>query len=224
MELNVVIAESALEIVPEALWRHSSVLADARRRGVEPRDILLDRSLHHAAMLRLDDGFRRGRPDLVHLTLLTLTSTPLNQDGKLRVCIHTIDDNVLEFAPGARPPKSYDRFRNLVEKMLTERPSEGVVRFRRSSLPRLLKAIRSDLAVGFTIQGSPSSFDAVASELVERERPTMVIGGFPKGHFLPEDIEAFDRLVRVHDRPLDAHVVAARAVYEVEKSLSRTHR
>ena len=219
MDLGLVIAESALELVPGGLTGHPSVVADARRRGVEPGSMLLDRSLHHAAMLRLDDGFRRGRPDLVHLTLLSVTSTPLNQEGNLRVYIHTLDDVVLEFAPASRPPKSYQRFRNLMEKMLAERPAQGVITVSEISLPRLLKKIGSDLTIGLSIQGSASDLEAVARDLSQRRRPSLVIGGFPRGHFMPRDIKAFDRLVRIGDRPLDAHVVAARAVYEVEKGL-----
>jgi len=222
LELSVVIAESALELVPEEFCRHPSSVAEARRRGVEPGSILLDRSIHHGAMLKMDDGYRRGRPDLVYLTLLSLTSTPLNQEGKLRVYIHTLDDKVLEFAPEARPPKSYDRFRNLMEKVLAERPAEGVITFRESSLPRLVKMTGTQLAIGFSVEGQPLTFEEVAGELVKEKRSAAVIGGFPKGHFMPRDIKAFDKLVRIDDRPLDAHVVAARAVYEVEKCLSRS--
>ena len=124
MKLHFVIAEAALELIPETLWREPSVRNDAERRAQEPGSILLDRSIHHSAMLKLRDGYRRGRPDLVHLTLLSVTSTPLHQEGKARVYIHTIDDSVLEFGEGARPPKSYARFRNLMEKLLVERPDE----------------------------------------------------------------------------------------------------
>jgi rRNA pseudouridine-1189 N-methylase Emg1 (Nep1/Mra1 family) len=44
------------------------------------------------------------------------------------------------------------------------------------------------------------------------------VGGFPHGHFTRETLAVVDRLVRVHPRPLEAHVVAARIVYEAEKA------
>lgn len=221
MKLHFVIAEAALELVPQTLWRDPSVKKDAERRGVEPGSILLDRSIHHSAMLRLKDDYRRGRPDLVHLTLLSVTSAPLHQEGNARVYIHTFDDTAFFFGEGARPPKSYARFRNLMEKLLVERPASGLVSVRDSTLPQLIKAARSDYPVGLSVQGEPVHLEALADEIVPKRNPAVVVGGFPRGHFLPEDLKAFDRLVRIHEKPLDAHVVAARVVYEVEKSLGK---
>lgn len=220
MKLHFVIAESALELVPQALWKSTSVRSDSERRGMKPGDILLDRSVHHSAMLKLPDGFKRGRPDLVHLTLLNVTSTPLHQEGKARVYIHTAGDSVLEFEEGVRPPKSYARFRNLVEKLLVERPTGGLVSVRDESLPRLLRRLGTDLVVGLSVQGEPVPLEALAGELSKRRNPAVIVGGFPKGHFEPEDMRAFDRLVRIHPKSLDAHVVAARVIYEVEKSIA----
>jgi rRNA small subunit pseudouridine methyltransferase Nep1 len=220
LKLHFVIAEAALELVPKSLWRDPSVRNDAKRRGLkEPAGILLDRSIHHSAMLKLEDGYRRGRPDLVHLTLLNVTSTPLHQEGKARAYIHTIDDTILTFDEGARPPKSYARFRNLMEKMLVERPDHGLVRVQNATLPELLRNIGADYSVGLSVQGAPSKLEELARDLAGRESPAVIVGGFPRGHFIPGDIEAFDSLVRIHERPLDAHVVAARVVYEIEKSL-----
>jgi rRNA small subunit pseudouridine methyltransferase Nep1 len=218
LKLHFVIAEAALELIPEALRRESSVRRDAERRAQEPGGILLDRSVHHSAMLKLGDGYRRGRPDLVHLTLLNVTSTPLHQEGRARVYIQTLDDSVLEFGEGARPPKSYARFRNLMEKLLVERPEEGLVRVRKATLPQLLKEIGTDFSAGLSVQGAPERLEELAGELAMRNDPAVVVGGFPRGHFLPRDLKAFDRLVRIDDRALDAHVVAARVVYEVEKA------
>ncbi len=216
------IAEAALELVPEPLWGDPSVRNDAKRRGMEPGGILLDRSVHHSAMLRLKDGYRRGRPDLVHLTLLSVTSTPLHQEGRVRVYIHTIDDAVLEFGEGARPPKSYARFRSLMEKMLIERPEDGLVTVRKATLPQLLRRIGTDHVAGLSVQGMPMGLETIAAELVQRKNPAVVVGGFPRGHFLPRDIKAFDRLVRIDDRALDAHVAAARVVYEIEKAATKS--
>jgi rRNA small subunit pseudouridine methyltransferase Nep1 len=216
--LHFVIAEAALELVPEPLWKDPSVRSDEKRRGLEAGSILLDRSVHHSAMLKLKDGYRRGRPDLVHLTLLSVTSTPLHQEGKAKVYIHTIDDTVLEFGEGARPPKSYGRFRNLVEKLLVERPEDGLVRVRDSTLPHLLKFVGTDHSVGLSVQGAPVRLEALAEDLAKRKNPAAVVGGFPRGHFLPGDLKAFDDLTRIDDKSLDAHVVAARVIYEVEKA------
>jgi rRNA small subunit pseudouridine methyltransferase Nep1 len=218
LRLHFVIAEAALELVPEALQREPSVRSDSERRAKEPGGILLDRSVHHSAMLKLGDGYRRGRPDLVHLTLLNVTSTPLHQEGRARVYIHTLDDSVLEFGEGARPPKSYARFRNLVEKLLVERPGEGLVKVREATLPQLLKGIGADYSAGLSVQGAPERLEGLAGELALKSEPAVVVGGFPRGHFLPRDLKAFDRLVRIDERALDAHVVAARVIYEVEKA------
>jgi len=215
--LHFVIAEAALELVPESLWKDPSVRSDEKRRGLEAGSILLDRSVHHSAMLKLKDGYRRGRPDLVHLTLLSVTSTPLHQEGKAKVYIHTIDDAVLEFGEGARPPKSYARFRNLMEKLLVERPEDGLVRVKDSTLPLLLKNIGTDRSVGLSVQGGSVRLEVLAKDLSERKNPAVVVGGFPRGHFLPRDLKAFDELARIDDRALDAHVVAARVTYEIEK-------
>jgi rRNA small subunit pseudouridine methyltransferase Nep1 len=224
LKLHFVIAEAALELIPEEIWREPPIRSDSVRRDMEPGSILLDRSVHHSAMLKLKDDYRRGRPDLVHLTLLSVTSTPLHQEGNARVYIHTIDDSVLEFGEGARPPKSYARFRNLMEKLLVERPGDGLVRVRDATLPQLLKGIGTDYAAGLSVQGAPVLLEDLARDLAVRKNPAVVVGGFPRGHFLTKDLRSFDTLARIDERALDAHVVAARVVYEVEKAAAKDQR
>jgi rRNA small subunit pseudouridine methyltransferase Nep1 len=198
LKLNLVIAEAALEAIPEGIRKHGAILADARRRGVQPSRILLDRSIHHAAMQRLPDEFKRGRPDLIHITLLNV---------------------FLEFEEKTRPPKSYARFRNLIEGALSERPNAGLIRAYDSTLPGLLKSLKADLVMGLSILGKPRSFEDTAAQVSMKKSPAVLIGGFPRGHFSTATVKAVDELARIDERPLDAHVVAARMIYEVEKAL-----
>ena len=215
--LTLVIAEAAVELVPREIEKHPSVRNDARRREIAPSEVLLDRSTHHHAMLRLSDSLKRGRPDLVHLTLLSITSTPLYRKGEVEVYIHTQQNLVLRLQPGTRPPKSYPRFRDLMQKVLSERPTEGLISVSESSIPSLLKGIQTDLVVGLSTQGKQSSLEEVATMVLESKRPAVLIGGFSKGHFAPETVVELDEMVRIHTDPLDAHIVAARLVYEIEK-------
>ncbi len=222
MKLNLVLAEAALELVPKELARDPSVISDSKRRGTDAGRILLDRSFHHGAMLKLKDGLKRGRPDLVHVTLLSATGTPLYIDGMLKVFVHTHADEVLEFRERTRVPKSYFRFRGLVEQALTQRPSAGLLKVRSSSFGRLVKDVGSDSVVGLSTQGRRTSMDELGAMIGAAKNPCVVIGGFAHGHFSPEALEAMDELVRIHEKPLDAHVVAARVIYEVERHLART--
>jgi rRNA small subunit pseudouridine methyltransferase Nep1 len=59
--------------------------------------------------------------------------------------------------------------------------------------------------------------EEVAAEISNKKNPAVLIGGFPKGHFTPETAATLDRIVRIHSDSLDAHVVAARLVYELER-------
>lgn len=185
MKLYFVIAEAALELVPEPLRKDPSVKSDAKRRGIDPGSILLDRSIHHSAMLKLKDGFMRGRPDLIYLTLLSVTSTPLHQTGKVKVFIHTVDDVILVFEEKTRPPKSYARFRNLMEKVLVEMPEKGLVTSAKGSLPELLKSIRPDKTIGLSIQGAPCRSTPLERSWLQRSALPSWSGGSPRGTLRP---------------------------------------
>jgi len=219
LKLNVVVAEAALELVPTELQRTTVVRNDSLRRGVNPSRMLLDRSFHHVAMLKLKDDFKRGRPDIVHATLLSLTSTPLYLDGFVTVYVHTHGDIVLEIKEGTRLPKSYLRFRGLMEKVLSEGGGEGLITMRKATIRELLKDIQPDWVCGLSTQGVSMSLEELSGKVIARKNPCIMIGGFPHGHFSSETLKQVDELVRIHSRPLEAHVVAARLLYVIEKRI-----
>ncbi len=219
--LSLVLAESALELVPEEIRRSPAVASDSKRRGVPAAEILLDRSFHHTAMLRLKEAEKRGRPDLVHVALLSVTGSPLYQEGGVRVFVHTYEDVVVEIEAKTRIPKNYIRFRGLMEKALREEPEGGLVKVYPADIRELVrKVIAPDRVVGLSVQGRPTSYDGVAKELASARSPCVVVGGFPHGHFSERTLGLLDGLARIDTRPLEAHVAVARLVYEMEKEWS----
>jgi rRNA small subunit pseudouridine methyltransferase Nep1 len=219
VKLNFVLAESALELVPKEILRRPPVASDSRRRGVDASRILLDRSFHHSAMAKLKASEKRGRPDLIHAALLSVTGTPLYMDGSVRVFIHTNQDVVLELAEKTRVPKSYFRFRGLAEKLLSEMSDEGLVKAYGAGIRDLLRrTISPDRVFGLSVEGKQTRPEELAKAVVTTKNPCVIVGGFPHGHFSQETLKLVDELVRIHERPLEAHVVASRLLYEVEKA------
>ena len=218
--LNFVLAESALELVPKEIAGSPDVVSDSKRRGARAMEILLDRSFHQSAMSKLEDSEKRGRPDLVHAALLSVTGTPLYLDGKVRVFVHTYPGLVLELAAKTRVPKNYLRFRGLMEKALLERPGDGLVRVYSVGVRELVrKRLGSDLVLGLSVQGKQADAAGVARRLASARDPCVVVGGFAHGHFSKHTLASVDELVRIDPMPLEAHVVAARVVYEAEKAV-----
>jgi rRNA small subunit pseudouridine methyltransferase Nep1 len=91
---HVVLAESALETVPNSIASHPAVMYHAQRLGRDVSQILLDKSWHYAAMKGMQDVHKRGRPDLVHFSILSAIATPLYQRALMKLYIHTIQDMV----------------------------------------------------------------------------------------------------------------------------------
>jgi rRNA small subunit pseudouridine methyltransferase Nep1 len=222
--LTFVLAESALELVPKEIQNSPAVASDSKRRGINASEILLDRSFHHSAMERLNESEKRGRPDLVHSTLLSVTGTPLYLDGKVKAFVHTHSNLVLDIAPKTRIPKSYVRFRGLMENALSGGDT-SLVRVRRSDLRELVrKTISPDIVFGLSVQGRKTELEELAEKLMAADNPCVLVGGFPHGHFTPGTLSVVDELVRIHEMPLEAHVVTSRLLYEFEKALMAVNR
>ena len=106
VQITLIIAEAALETVPDEVAGHAAIRNHSRRLQLKSSEILLDRSYHHATMKRLPNSWKRGRPDILHFALMEALSTPLFMNRMLRVYVHTIGDKIMTIADNLRLPKS----------------------------------------------------------------------------------------------------------------------
>ena len=116
--LEIILLESALELVPQEIISHPQVIRSARRYLLSPGQMLLDAGIHWKAMKLIDRWWRRGRPDIVHVSLLNLLEKYPVRSGKVSVYMHVQDGRVFRFSPEVRIPKNYDRFKGLMSQLL----------------------------------------------------------------------------------------------------------
>lgn len=73
MTYNIILAKSALELIPEEIKNK------IRKSRVYKYDIL-DSNYHYKAMEKLKDKEMRGRPDIIHISLLNILDSPINHE------------------------------------------------------------------------------------------------------------------------------------------------
>ncbi len=228
MPLTLILAEAALELVPESIAEHPSVVAHAERRGRKPNEILLDVSYHYAAMRGLKQFEKRGRPDIVHFSILEALGSPLNKEGQLETWIHTIQDEVIRIDSKTRVPRNYDRFVSLIEQLFREKrvPPKGepLLQIDASPLQTLIDRTRPTKLIALSTLGQPSTFEEICRSLAESDRPAVMMGCFARGHFTERNIKLADQVFSVDKEPLDSWVVTSRIIYEYECALKDFHK
>ncbi len=219
--IYLVLAESALELVPLELQDHPSVLSHAQKLGKDPSEILLDNSWHFAAMKGINNEIKRGRPDLIHFSILEATTIPLYLQNKIKIYIHTIDDKVIYIGENVHIPKSYHRFEGLIEKLFLEKTirfdTSILLEIKEKSFSELINEIKPSKIIGFSTKGELSSFEKISSEI--SDNTCLIIGGFQKGHFSESTKNKINHLFSVDNLSYEAHVVIARILYEYEKTV-----
>ena len=216
-----IIAESALELVPKNLQNHISVTSHAQKLKKDPSEILLDNSWHFSAMKGIRDEIKRGRPDLVHFCILEATTIPLYKQNKIKIFVHTNENKVIYFGNNVNIPKSYHRFEGLIEKLFMEKSIEAdgkvLLKLEDKSFCELIDDLKPSKIIGFSTKGKKKSLEKIASETTLDS--CFVIGGFQKGHFSDEIQNRMDDLVSIGNDSFEAHVVIARMLYEYEKTI-----
>ena len=227
MTLVLVLADAALQRVPDEIRSHPQIEQYASRRGKSPGEVLLDRAFHHSAMKRLArHGFsaeKMGRPDIVHNTLLQILETPLNWMNKLEVLIHTQDGYLITVNPKIRLPKNYVRFVGLIEQLFKEKkvPKEGeaLLSVERATNQQMVRKISPTRIIGLSTLGRPRLLRNVANNVAEFEKPMVLIGAFPRGHFKEDTKRILDETFCVDSSSLTSWIVAGRLVYDFEWSI-----
>ncbi|MDP6327067.1 MAG: ribosome biogenesis protein [Nitrosopumilus sp.] len=219
--ISLVLAESALELVPSALQHHPSVVSHARKLGKHSSEILLDNSWHFSAMKGIKNEMKRGRPDLVHFSILEATTIPLYFKNKIKLYIHTIDDKVISFGSNVHVPKSYHRFAGVIEKLYREKQivanNDVLLEIKDQTFSQLLDEINPSKVIGFSTNGISSSYEKIVSNI--SNNACLVLGGFQKGHFSDLVENKISDLYSIDNESFEGHVVIARMLYECEKTI-----
>ncbi len=219
--ISLILSESALELVPYELQEHPSVISHAKKLGKHPSEILLDNSWHFAAMKGIKNEIKRGRPDLVHFSILEATTIPLYYQNKLNLFVHTIDNKVIHFGKNVHIPKSYHRFQGVIEKLFQEKKvlskNELLLEIKYQTFSELIHEINPSSVIGFSTSGQSSSYQKIASEIPENS--CIVIGGFQKGHFSNSTQSEITNLYSIGNDSFEGHVIVSRILYEYEKTI-----
>ena len=219
------IAEAAIELVPQTLRNHPSIKNHCKRIGRDSNEILLDISYHHKAMVEqnIQKWWKRGRPDIVHFDLVEALSTPLFKQKKLKVYVSTIDNKLITINEELRIPKSYFRFERLMIKIFNEHKnnkSPNLIELRDNVgfNDLIQKIIRPDLVLGFSVKGTKSKIcDILRNNVVDNSKNyCFVVGGFQQGHFSETVNQTCSNLYSISPYSLESHVVIARILYECE--------
>lgn len=222
-----ILAETALETIPSEISSDRIIVNYCKKRKKKPSEVLLDQSYHHKAILKLKDHEKRGRPDIAHFSLLEATSIPLYFENKITIYAHTLDNKIIEVGTNVRLPRVYERFVGLIEKLYSEniiKSGEKVLlKLYKGTLQELLSRIKPSIVIGLSRLGEKSNFRKVALFGLKFERPVFIVGGFAKGTFKDEHKLLMNHIFSISNYSLDAHVVTARLLYEVEKNLSNRY-
>lgn len=224
--LTLIIAESALETIPESLWNHPAIRKLSKIRRRPPSQILLDRSHHHIAMKKLENNEKRGRPDIVHFALLEALGSPLNKEKQLAIHVHTTGNATIQVNNETRLPRNYNRFVSLIEQLFaTHRvpPHENekpLLVLKQQTLTQLIKEAKPARLIALSRAGRPQTIEDTISDLAKTDKACVLVGGFPKGHFTKAVTQLADETVCVDSEMLETWTVVSRVVYEFERALS----
>ena len=219
--LNIILSESSLELIPKEMHNHPAVTSYSKKFKKLASNTLLDNSWHFSAMKGLENEIKRGRPDIIHLTLLSLCTSPAFYENKIKVYVHTVNDEIISINNNTHLPKSYHRFQGLIEKLFLtkkiESEDEILMEIEPSTLSQLISKIQPIQIIGLTTKGKKTTFEKLIKQI--EENSCILVGGFQKGHFSKETEKIIQQSFSIHDSSLEAHLVASRLVYEYEKTI-----
>ncbi|MEM2383188.1 MAG: 16S rRNA methyltransferase [Desulfurococcaceae archaeon] len=219
--LSMILVESSIELVPESIWSHPAILSTARRRRRKPGEIILDKSIHYYAMKSLANFEKRGRPDIVHISLLNALGSPLNKKGLLKLYIHTINELIIFIDPRTRIPRNYNRFVGLFEQLLKygkvpPGAGEPLLYVKEMNLRSLLTEIGSECLILLSEEGVKASPDRVVEEAYNTGC-AIGIGCFPHGSFSETTYSLARSIYSIYPEVLEAWIVVSRIIEACER-------
>ena len=219
-----ILAGAEVELAPEAIAGHPAIRATARELNRKPNEVLLDQNVHAPAIRQLPEGERRGRPDILHYTLLSLMESPLNKMGQVQVAIHTRNGELIRIKPDTRLPRGEARFQGLISKVLRDGASQDKEPLLWSDGAVEPAKVLEYCAKGPVVRLDEGGAALSPARLAAKAKGgdlTVVLGAFPSGDFSAAWKSAAPETVSIFPQALNAWAVAAEVAAAVRAARSQ---
>ena len=220
-----ILADSALELIPQNIQYHEIIKKNAKKRGKIPQTMILDSSYHHKAMTKIMDSNKRGRPDILHFSLLNLLGAPIVRENptKIKILIHTYTGKIIEINPETRIPKHYPRFIGLMEQLLVKEQIQSKEKLlmkisSEKSIKDHIKEIPIEQRLLLTHRGEKIAVNTFFDSYSKKDL-CLIIGCFPHGYFSKEIEQLTSNKISISEFHLEAWTVLARIAFLRELSL-----
>lgn len=218
--LTLILADTELELVPEELWSHPSIVKNAKKRRKRTSEVLLDISLHRSAFRDDAEVQRRGRPDIAYFVLALCLDSLVNAEGNLTTLVHTRNDELIELSPKLRLPNRYNRFVGLMEDLFDkgavpeEKPLLTIAKG--MTLEKVLKKCAPETTFCLSPEGEPADLVPL---FAEAEKPiACIVGGFREGDYSSPAKELSDKVVSISPHLLKVWTVASNILVSYNQS------
>ena len=180
-----------LSSLPKKSLQHPSVVSDLKKRKKTSGLILLDLSIHQEAMEKKENI---GRPEIVHHCIINyLYSNIFSTWGsKIQLVIQTVENKYFNVLNHWNPPLSFNRFRGLMEHLLSKgwlKTNAGLIKLKSGSLLDVLNNNENKISqkkiIALTRYGQKTTFLDLQHKILEflasNIEYTLLIGGYQKG-------------------------------------------
>jgi len=212
--LTILLAEASIESFPEELMDDINVRNYFSKLKKKPSEVMLDINYHKHLIKNLSDYEKRGRPDIVHIALLSCFGSILAREERLRVIIHTINDKIIRINPEIRLPKNIDRFNGLFLQLFRDKkvpPSgdEALMSLEQGNLVDLITRLRKehDVILEFSVKGEQLSTSEYSEIIFKATNPLLIFGAFPHGEISYIPNELIDKKLGIYGEGLDLFAV-----------------
>ncbi len=229
MTIIVIFFESALELIPNSYRKHPLVRKEWQKNVKKKnRGVLLDGALHRPILDSLEKAEKRGRPDIIHHSLMNVVYSPLFKEEKIQVFIHTRTDLCIRIPSNWRVPVNYNRFCGLFSQLLLNRrvPLSGdpILAVKHCTLRKLLQQFDDSevfLCASPTEKLKRQISIKTLSDLSLYSSKVFLIGGFQHGEAEFRSLESPTSsqdwtILTIYDEVKPAWVIAARLIHWLE--------
>jgi rRNA small subunit pseudouridine methyltransferase Nep1 len=203
--LTVLLADAEIEPLPSGSIRNVH------------RTPILDSYVHGDIVRSLPQGERRGRADIAHAALALCQGSRYNQQGKMRILLHTRGDKVIRIDPRARVPPNYLEFLDLMADLFTGAHVPGY-HLSSGDVSTLVSGLNPDPVIVLSPQGEEADLTTLMEQFLPRGVVT-IIGAFPIGDYASPVYALADRVISLGNDLLTVPTVVSEllsAVYLVD--------